>query len=79
MNSEYQRFKQEILDSQIFDRLKLELGLKPLNKLIADKLVPIPMDLVSFSSSAQFELKASCEPKLLIVHFFKDAPDTQPL
>ena len=47
LNSEYQRFKQEILDSQIFDRLKQELGLKNLAELVKNKLVPIPLDLVS--------------------------------
>ena len=36
------------MDSQIFDRLKLELGLKNFNKLIKEKLAPIPLDLVSF-------------------------------
>ncbi len=35
------------MDSQIFDRLKLELGLKNFNKLIKEKLAPIPLDLVS--------------------------------
>ena len=37
------------MDSQIFDRLKLELGLKNFNKLIKEKLAPIPLDLVSYS------------------------------
>jgi len=46
--SEYQRFKQEILESQIFDRLKLEIGLKNFSKLIKDKLVPIPLDLMRY-------------------------------
>lgn len=41
------RFKQEIMDSQIFDRLKLELGLRKFNKLVKEKLHPIPLDLVS--------------------------------
>lgn len=36
-----------MLDSQIFDRLKLELGLKRFNDLVKDKLYPIPLDLVS--------------------------------
>ena len=47
-NAEYQRFKQEIIDSQIFDRLKLELGIKKFNKLVKEKLCPVPLDLVSF-------------------------------
>lgn len=44
-NAEYMRFKQEIMDSQIFDRLKLELGLRKFNKLVKEKLHPIPLDL----------------------------------
>ena len=41
------RFKQEIVESQVFDRLKFELGMKNFMTLIKEKLVPIPMDLVS--------------------------------
>ena len=41
------RFKQEIVESQVFDRLKFELGMKNFLTLIKEKLVPIPMDLVS--------------------------------
>ena len=39
-----------MLDSQIFDRLKLELGLKNFNKLSKTKLIPIPLDLVSYQT-----------------------------
>ena len=46
-NAEYMRFKQEIIESQVFDRLKFELGMKNFTKLVREKLIPIPLDLVS--------------------------------
>lgn len=41
------RFKQEIVESQVFDRLKFELGMKNFTRFVRDKLIPIPLDLVS--------------------------------
>lgn len=46
-NAEYMRYKQEILESQVFDRLKFELGTKNFMKFVKEKLIPIPLDLVS--------------------------------
>ena len=46
-NGEYMRFKQEIIDSQVFDRLKFEIGIKNFNRMVREKLIPVPLDLVS--------------------------------
>ena len=56
--SEYQRFKQEIIDSQIFDRLKFELGLKNFTKFVKEKLLPIPMDLMHPKLNLSSDLRA---------------------
>ena len=46
-NSEYSRFQQIIVQSQIFDRLKTELGIKNFKKILKQKVKILPMDLVS--------------------------------
>lgn len=46
-NQEYGRFKKEIEDSQVFDRMKNELGFKEFKKVVRDKIRPITLDLVS--------------------------------
>jgi hypothetical protein len=46
-NQEYGRFKKEIEDSQVFDRMKNELGFKEFKKVVRDKIRPITFDLVS--------------------------------
>ena len=46
-NQEYGRFKKEIEDSQVFDRMKNELGFKEFKKVVRDKIRPINLDLVS--------------------------------
>lgn len=46
-NQEYGRFKKEIEDSQVFDRMKNELGFKEFKKVVRDKIRPIGLDLVS--------------------------------
>lgn len=43
--SEYSRFQQEIVDSQIFDKLKMQLGMRNFNKLIKEKVRTVPLDL----------------------------------
>ena len=47
MQSEYKRFQLEILDSQIFDRLKTQIGVKHFIALVNEKIKVIPFDLVS--------------------------------
>lgn len=46
-NQEYGRFKKEIEDSQVFDRMKNELGFKEFKKVVRNKIRPITLDLVS--------------------------------
>jgi len=45
-NQEYGRFKKEIEDSQVFDRMKNELGFKEFKKVVRNKIRPIAFDLV---------------------------------
>ncbi len=56
-NSEFSRFQQEIMESQIFDRLKQQLGFKDFNKLMKEKVKTLPMNLVC----------------LLLANYFSDA------
>lgn len=42
---DYNRYKNEIKDSVIFDALKMELGLKGWRKLLKKKIKLLPMDL----------------------------------
>jgi hypothetical protein len=46
MNGVYGRFQKEIIDSQAFDRMKLEFGYKEFKYMIEAKVKPIYMDLV---------------------------------
>ena len=41
----YDRYKNEIKDSQIFDALKIQLGMKNVRKLLRKKICLVPMDL----------------------------------
>ena len=41
----YDRYKNDIKDSVIWDRLKMQLGLKAYRKLLRRKVVLLPMDL----------------------------------
>ena len=41
----YNRYKKEIKDSQIFDALKIKLGIKGERKLLRKKICLVPMDL----------------------------------
>lgn len=56
----YERYRTEIKDSQIFDRLKMELGAKEHRKLLRRKVRVIPMDLskheLSLSAAHREEL-----------------------
>lgn len=45
-NQEYGRFKKEIEDSQVFDRMKNEIGFKEFRNLVREKIRPIALDLV---------------------------------
>ena len=56
--SEYLRFKTEIVDSQIFDRLKFELGMKNFTRFVQEKLLPIPLDLMHPKLNLSKELRA---------------------
>jgi len=42
---EYTRFKQEILDSHIFDRHRIAMGVDTFRKEFIKKVLPFPMDL----------------------------------
>jgi len=66
-NAEYQRFKQEVLDSQIFDRLKLELGLKNFNRLVKQKLMPIPLDLTKRNLNLSVKLWDEIKQNLNVI------------
>jgi hypothetical protein len=45
-NQEYGRFKKEVEDSQVFDRIKNEIGFKEFRNLVREKIRPIALDLV---------------------------------
>ena len=48
-NAEYGRFKKEIEESLVFDRLKTELGNMRFKQLVRDKIRAVAMDLVTHS------------------------------
>lgn len=41
----YNRYKNEIKDSVIFDALKIQMGMKNVRKLLRKKITLVPMDL----------------------------------
>ena len=41
---EYDIYKKKIKDSQIFDQLKIELGIKGWKKILKNKIVVLPLD-----------------------------------
>ena len=46
-NAEFSRFQQEIMESQIFDKLKQQLGTRDFSLLIEAKIKTLPFNFVS--------------------------------
>jgi len=65
--SEYNRFQEEIMESQIFDRLKLELGMKNFIRLVQQKVKVIPFDLLRLDLGITKQLRDEITQNLNVI------------